>query len=259
MTGFIESPPSYSSCVQMTLAQEPVQETQAEKLMMACERLGISNDQYEDLVQLASWKKVVICDDSTSMSWALELGGKKTRWDGLCETVQLLLPLFLCFDETGIRLEFLNRPDIAAVKTESDVANAFNAPPNGSTPLTETLEKVIQDSYKHGDKLLILIATDGEPNGSKSKFKKLIEERCGSSEKSIKNRQKNIRFGFLSCTTSKTEVAFLKELDGIPGVDITPAYEVALKEGKDPAHYTRATHVVKSLLGPISKKYDEMN
>merc|ERR1719215_430535 len=89
-----------------------------------------------------------------------------TRWDELKETVSLMIDLGLCFDQSGIDVYFLNRPPVQRVKSISSKAfvDSFASPPRGSTPLTETLARVVRECG--GEKpVLLFILTDGVPNG----------------------------------------------------------------------------------------------
>merc|ERR1712039_1132134 len=123
-----------------------------------------------------------IVDDSGSMlnpalpAQMRRLGGPvRTRWDELKETIGGIIEIANCFSEEGIDLHFLNRESLLKVKHAADPSfvQAFEKPPRGLTPLTETLERVAnQISTDRG--VLLFIFTDGEPNRGPDRFKESL-------------------------------------------------------------------------------------
>ena len=69
---------------------------------------------------------------------------------------------------------FLNRKPspVRNVSHESQVIPLFKNKPKGFTPLPRVLEQVLSDisRYVNEKKLLIIIATDGEPTDDNGKF-----------------------------------------------------------------------------------------
>jgi hypothetical protein len=66
-------------------------------------------------------------------------------------------------DPNGIDLYFLNRPPVLNVTDARLVAQEFNKPPQGLTPITPAVRKILaaKRSVSYEKKLVVLIATDG--------------------------------------------------------------------------------------------------
>merc|ERR1719507_1894349 len=147
----------------------------------------------------------------------------RTRWDELKETVSEIVEIATCFDESGVDVYFLNREPALKVKTSKDrqFVQAFQAPPRGTTPLTETLDRVAsQVSTERG--VLLFILTDGEPNRGKGPFISTLTRIV----QSVK-----IRVQILVCTAEDDEVEWLNGLDHqLKEVDVTDDYFQEKKE-----------------------------
>eukprot|EP00662_Eupelagonemidae_sp_cell21_P057398 gene57398-biopygen9136 len=101
-----------------------------------------------------------------------------SRWQELCETVNLLVEIAVHFDHDGIdiygapmdsqfpfdqSLYFLNRPPVTGVRSKDDprLRSSFTNPPRGTTPLTECIRDVA--ARVGGERpVLIVVATDGQ-------------------------------------------------------------------------------------------------
>lgn len=107
----------------------------------------------------------VIADDSGSMRTRDSKTGI-SRWDELKENLGILAEIYSITHPEGLTIHFLNRLAVNNLKSEADVNAVFSHPPGGVTPLTRTLITVV-NQYQHvvnqGKKLILYIATDGEP------------------------------------------------------------------------------------------------
>ena len=66
-------------------------------------------------------------------------------------------------DSNGIDIYFLNRPPVLNVTDARLISQEFNKPPQGLTPITPALRKILatKRSVSYEKKLIVLIATDG--------------------------------------------------------------------------------------------------
>lgn len=155
----------------------------------------------EDIYHLRDYEIILLCDDSSSMKEQSEYLSfytnsivRKTRWEELKETIDVLVELGVLMDESGVDVWFLNKntPN-KNIKTKEQVMDLFKHTPHGRTPLTRALYKIMSE-YTNKPKL-ILIATDGEPtddqgNSDFVNFRRLLQTR---------NADRN-RIGILACT-----------------------------------------------------------
>lgn len=234
-----------------------------ERLRMILDQFEITIAEANDLVVLADYEIVVIADDSGSMSMASlppaarTLGAAiPTRWDELKETCKLLVELGNCFDESGLDIFFLNRPQLKEVKGAMDPAfvEAFSKRPAGSTPLTECLRGVV--AATEGERpVLLFIMTDGEPNGGSAAFAKEMERLVKKQSTS-----RTFKVQIMACTDEDEAVGWLNDMDEkFTAVDVTDDYysekAEVLAAGKVPK-FTRGDWLIKALLGPVSSKFD---
>mmetsp|Transcript_48685 Transcript_48685/g.136153 ORF Transcript_48685/g.136153 Transcript_48685/m.136153 type:complete len:315 (-) Transcript_48685:208-1152(-) len=246
-----------------------VDNPQLTRLQAVLDRFEITIAEAHDLVALEGYELVVICDDSGSMGQPAappsqrQLGKKSmTRWEELRETVSLIVEIGSCFAEGGIQVLFLNRPGVQNVKSSTDprFASAFQAPPRGGTPLTETLRSVAQQcaSKQNGGErpVLLFILTDGEPNGGTAGFK--FELRRLVRKESTSH---TFRVQIMACTGDEEAVGWLDQVDReFHEIDVTDDYYSemvqVLKDARKVRRFTRADWCMKAMLGPISAKFD---
>ena len=233
------------------------------KLEEVLQRHGITIADANDLVELQGYEMVFIADDSGSMTMSSVPKGSRvlgkdepTRWDELCGTLQMAVELAACFDDDGVDIFFLNRPALRNVKSRDDVflQQALSTPPFGGTPLTEVLQTVLHEYGQQTEKpVLVVIATDGVPNGGPNKFKNVIR---GALRKGFGETQ--FKFQVLACTDDEAAIGWLNEFDTLfQEVDVTDDYYSEKKEvvAAGRCHdFKRADWIIKALLGPISTK-----
>jgi hypothetical protein len=141
------------------------------------------NLEYSQRLQLLQGYKIVfVFDDSGSMNTPLTESPlnnqdtllKATRWDELRYFAKISVEIATLFDPEGCDLYFLNRKPspVHNVSHESQVIPLFKNKPKGFTPLPRVLEQVLADinRYVNEKKLLIIIATDGEPTDDNGKL-----------------------------------------------------------------------------------------
>jgi hypothetical protein len=210
----------------------------------------------KDLLVLQNYDIVVIADDSGSMKRRTDLG---TRWSELKDTLGLLIEIAVCFDADGIDVYFLNRDDIKGVRSARDprLESAFARGPSGRTPLAETINRMLREQ-SFTKPLLILVATDGLPDGS------LWDSGVRRVEKEIRNSindpRKRVHYQMLPCSDKDEDIAWMNDLDEkFKEVDTTDDYETekaeVLRVGLA-RKFDRSDWIMKALLGPVSKKYD---
>mmetsp|Transcript_102512 Transcript_102512/g.271292 ORF Transcript_102512/g.271292 Transcript_102512/m.271292 type:complete len:289 (-) Transcript_102512:147-1013(-) len=229
------------------------------RLEAVLQRFEITIAQANDLVVLSDYQIVVIADDSSSMlnnalPMHMRVRGQPTRrrWDELRETLAEVVEIASCFDQNGIDIHFLNRAPITHVKSGQDAnfKQAFAQPPQGRTPLTETLQRVSKSTQ--GEKpVLLFIFTDGEPSDGSESFTRAIRQVVSGGR---------VRIQIMACTANDEEIGWLDVLDReLAELDVTDDYyaekEQVLKLGLAPK-FTRGDWCMKAMLGPVSRKFD---
>lgn len=217
--------------------------------------------QTEDLMVLARYDIVFLVDDSSSMNHVeVTAGVKQSRWKELRDTVSALIEFAAYFDDDGTDIYFLNRPGVEGVTDPSDerLTRAFASNPSGSTPLTRRFEEVVK-AHTSKKPLLVMIATDGEPNDGTRPFVQMAR-------KLLTMRKKEVRLGIMACTQNDDAVAWLNDLDDDPKVgdkiDVCDDYEAEKREVLATGRVSQflvSDYYVKALLGPLLAKYDNLD
>lgn len=204
-----------------------------------------------DLLVLQKYNIAVIADDSGSMMNRTNIG---TRWSELKDTLTLVIEIACCFDADGVDVYFLNRGGVKGVAHAKDprLESAFASGPSGGTPLAETISRVIRDQGSEKP-LLLLVATDGVPDGGVDKVSTVIRQ-------TIKDPDQQVRYQLLPCSDLERDIAWMNDLDEeFPEVDATDDYETekaeVLRAGLA-KQFDRSDWIMKALLGPVSKKFD---
>lgn len=246
-----------------------------------------------DLVVLQGYRVIVLADDSTSMNITDEkdvkteqrqcmscsgsgtmngmpcesckgrcianyvVGQVASRWDELRETLASLIEIVACIIPGGTDVHFLNGPSITALRSATDprLVQQFAAGPQGNTPLTETLQKVVQQVGREELPVLLMILTDGEPDGGSNRFRQVVQSVI---RKEI--TETTYKFQIMPCTDDHTAVQWLDEFDKeFEAVDVTDDYKSEKAQvmscGKTMA-FRRSDWIMKALLGPLSQKFD---
>ena len=212
------------------------------------------------LRKLEDFEVVLLCDDSGSMnseSVPRPPAAAATRWTELKEAASIVVDLAGALDEDGIDVYFLNRPPMLKVKTAAAVRANFEEDADGSTPLCRVFNQIMAaKSAILGEKrLLILIATDGEPDEGIPAFVSLL-----------KSHHKMVHIGILACTDDDDAIGYLQGVDeGDDQIDVVDDYlteraGILKKKGKACADlYTHGDHIVKVLLGAVNPMYDGLD
>ncbi|KAJ9450414.1 hypothetical protein DIPPA_03491 [Diplonema papillatum] len=236
---------------------------QMRKLEEILERYEVSIADANELTALEGFEIVFICDDSGSMGLSSvpvaerRLGvASPTRWDELKDTVTTVAEVACCFDDDGIDVYFLNRSPVLNCSSCNDprLIAAFQHRPAGRTPLTTTVQRVISEKRGSEKPVLLLIATDGEPDDGPRAFKAVVFD-------ALRNRNPVCKFQILACTADDDQISWINDLDNESNeVDATDDYHSERAEilatGRL-AKFTRGDWVMKALLGPVLKKFDD--
>lgn len=157
-----------------------------DKFRAIVDKHEISLDMAQRLQQLRGFKIVFIFDDSGSMNAPLDDSPlnnanslmKATRWDELQYFAKISVEIASLFDSDGCSIYFLNKQPspLHNITDESQVAPLFNEKPRGFTPLPRVLDTVLRDNgpYLAEKKLLVVIATDGEPTDDNGNYFQII-------------------------------------------------------------------------------------
>ncbi len=214
------------------------------------------------LQKLRDFEIVIVCDDSGSMNTECN-GTQRTRWDELRSIVKIVLEIGVIFDSNGVDIYFLNREPCLKVKDPKIVDQAFATPPSGYAPLVPVLDVIFQSPLARrgrDKKLLVFIATDGEPtdedgNPNVDELERLMREK----------RQVDTTFiSFLLCTDDPVSVEYLNEWDRtMPNVDVTDDFRTEREKirryrGQN-FFFSCGDYVVKALVGAIDREIDALN
>lgn len=205
----------------------------------------------KEFLVLQQYDICLILDDSSSMKLK---AGSTTRWGELLNTCSQIVDLACCLDDDGIDVYFLNGGKISNVCSSQDtrLQAAFQRGPCRGTPLTETLEAALHD-HEGKKPLLVIICSDGVPNGGVRKLASLIQ-------KSIKQSAGKIRYQLMACTDNDADVAWMDELDDAYNeVDATDDFMTERTQVLQAGYFKkfeRGDWVAKALLGAVSKKWN---
>lgn len=264
----IAAPPSYySSTKQPDLYDINSRE---EKFRSIVDKHEISLDFSQRLQQLQGFKVVFIFDDSGSMRAPLmdsPLNNensllKATRWDELQFFAKIALEVVTLFDPDGVSVYFLNKKPspIHNIKNESELTALFADQPRGFTPLPRVLQQVLNENNRYliEKKLLIIIATDGEPTNDRGisaiqEFKQILI-----------SRSPKVFTTIVACTDDDDSVDYLNKWDrDLNNLDVVDDFRSERKEvraAKGPAFpFTFGDYVVKSLIGSIDPELDNLD
>lgn len=267
-------PPSYQMAIEAEEEEEEkidfIKKPRAQRTYLEILRKHeISDDFAKRLQKLHGFKIVFILDDSGSMNTILQDSPlntsnsqcKATRWDELQSFANISIEVATLFDENGCDVYFLNRTPIQSVKNSSELTVHFRSKPNGFTPLAKCLNTVLSDNTPvilNEKKLLIIIATDGEPTDQTGKadvaeFKRIL-----------KSRGPRVFTTIVVCTDDEESVKYLNKWDrNLPNLDVVDDYrnersEIRRAKGSSYS-FSFGDYVVKSLIGSIDPELDQLD
>eukprot|EP01060_Flectonema_neradi_P012970 TRINITY_DN1976_c0_g1_i1.p1 TRINITY_DN1976_c0_g1~~TRINITY_DN1976_c0_g1_i1.p1 ORF type:complete len:297 (+),score=39.95 TRINITY_DN1976_c0_g1_i1:93-893(+) len=226
-------------------------EEKKRKLNGVLMRHRVTVAQADELVRVSEMKIVFVCDDSGSMQAS---AGIMSRWDELRETVSKFLEIAVYITDS-VDVHFLSRPSVTDIKSWDDprIAASFRSPPQGSTPLVTKLNEMLS-TRRCRSPTLLLIATDGEPDEGSANFRDLCTHMVNSL---------NYKIQILACTNDKHEIRWLNKFDkSSHAIDVMDDFQSErrqiLRRGRVKS-FNKADYVVKGLLGPICKKFDDLD
>jgi hypothetical protein len=239
------------------------------RLKQICGLFEIRPDFAAKLRQLESFEIVVLIDDSGSMGTVVEapegahsdpFGQRATRWTEVQRYCNTVVDIAACLDPDGIDVRFLNRPGFSHITSMAQVAGAFAPPPAGFTPLAAAVTSILREKAAAiaEKKLLIVIATDGEPTDAKGSVD------IPSFVSTLRGRPANVYVSIVACTDDESSVGYLNKLDRtLSKLDVTDDFaserrEVLLAQGSA-YHFSFGDYVVKSLLGCIDPTFDNLD
>lgn len=216
----------------------------------------------EDFGAAASFEIELIADNSYSM--------EGDRWTKLKEHINLTINFGGAIDDDGMNITFLNpqkiytdasrtayekKTDFFNIKSSEQVEHIFECKPAGQTPLSDTLEKVMNRETQKSK--IILIATDGIPraeNDSAQRFENLLKTR---------NATRN-RIVILLCVNKDEEQEIVEYYNGldetVENLEVLHVFQeekqqVLSVQGKNFV-YNLNDHIARMFLAPIYPEYD---
>lgn len=265
--------------VQTEDASDLVDQVRLNKLAEFISEHEISNEYAIKLRQLEGYDIVLICDDSGSMNTAVTTPNTKdfmklpTRWKEMKAIVSVIMEVSIILDNDGIDVYFLNRPPEYNVANYEKIEKIFKKKPAGYTPIVNVFKRVLQEKTKllAEKKLLIILATDGEPTNDVGK----LEDNNGVKEKQKlydllkfqRNPQNKIHTTVLACTDDDSTMEYLDEWDKtLHNFDLVDDYwsekerikEAQESQGKSHS-FSHGDYIVKILLGSIDRTLGSMD
>jgi hypothetical protein len=244
-----------------------------QKLYAIAARYEIQDEFIKAIKMIYGWDIVLLCDDSGSMSQQSDSPPTTnayttfSRWDELKRIVEHIMFIGTALDTDGVDLYFLNRRPVTNVNCLEQVNHTFSTGPGGGTPLITAFNRILYDKgyvnekghIPNEKKLLIIIATDGEPNdygtNSISEFKKCLQ-----------NKPDNVYVSVVACTGDKQTMKYLNDLDkdkSIKNFDVCDDYNnerTEVLEVQDPDfRFSFGDYVVKCILGSSNKYFDNLD
>jgi len=270
----MSSPPEYSSLnlAESKIATNPLL-TVEQKYKSIIQKYEINTYFSQKLQILNSYKIVFVFDDSGSMNTILQdspLNNKSaslanaTRWDELKYFANISIEIASLFNRNGCDIYFLNRFNLSPIKNIKDpiqLEQYFQDKPKGFTPLAQVFRSVLKDNSMNvlGEKkLLIIIATDGEPTDMNGQVNISEFKRC------LKEKPKHCHTTIVACTDDDASVSYLNKWDRkISNLDVVDDYrsernEVLKVRGKNYS-FSFGDYVVKSLIGSIDPELDALD
>ncbi|KAJ3415405.1 hypothetical protein HDV05_004999 [Chytridiales sp. JEL 0842] len=245
-----------------------------QKFQQLVQRNEISQFMAVRLRKLEMFDIVLICDDSGSMNTPCVQGistqnpyaPSVTRWQELKMTTKTILDISCTLDSDGVDVYFLNRQPLRNVTSPEMVEPVFAVAPQGYTPIARVLRQVIAEKGNRanrdaGKKLLILIATDGQPTDDRGYVDKQTLMNVLMNERGAPG---SILVTFVACTDDESEIGYLNEWDKkISNVDVVDDYrsekeEVMKVQGAN-FPFSRGDWVCKLLLGGIDPEIDALD
>lgn len=221
----------------------------------------------EKLELLKDYKVAFIFDDSISMrsrlneSPLLSAEQKPTRWDELKMYATNAIRLANLHNRNGTcDVYFLNNPPIKNVLNTERVEEFFKSTtPNGYTPLSRTFKQVLadySDEIASNGKLLIVIATDGEPTDARGNNDMRAFTRC------LQKRPPNVYTNILICSDQDDIVEKFNRLDRkLTNLDVIDDFRSERFESEKlkKSHFTYGDYVTKSLIGCLDAQLDKFD
>lgn len=215
------------------------------------------------LLLLRDFEIVIVCDDSSSMNIEID-NTKVTRWNKLCPIVKIMIEIALIFVANGVDIYFLNREPKFNVKDPADIDQEFQTPPEGHTSLASVLKKIFQtgrERLKRNKKLLVLVATDGEPTDKYGQPNIRELKRVMTHEREVETTY----VSFLVCTEDTEGVAYLDHWDKtMKNVDVNDDYKIQRdkirqRRGRRDYPFSRGDYLVKTMMGAIVPELDHLD
>eukprot|EP01060_Flectonema_neradi_P031103 TRINITY_DN4635_c1_g3_i1.p1 TRINITY_DN4635_c1_g3~~TRINITY_DN4635_c1_g3_i1.p1 ORF type:complete len:318 (+),score=64.72 TRINITY_DN4635_c1_g3_i1:45-956(+) len=236
-------------------------EVQLQKLRDMINKYEITICQEEELTTLMDYNIVFLVDDSGSMTMSAlpkkqrKLDGRSlTRWEELRDTVTTLSEIACHLDPTGVDIHFLNRSPSLGIRSAEQLSQVFDVMPKGQTPLATRIAE-LPSQVPDEKPVLLLIATDGEPDEGPSAVQRAIGHILSG-----KHTKRPWKIQILACTPDEDEIAWLNNFDKkFRDVDVMDDFnserDEVLRAGRQ-ATFNKADYVCKALLGPIIARFD---
>jgi len=244
---------------------DSAREIRIDKLRCFCNKNEITLMAVNKLLQLEDYDIVCLCDDSGSMSTAVDQGNasdpfgkRKTRWDELCESMLIVGELATTLGKDGIDIYFLNRSQLTSVTSVEQIQPAFSTPPLGYTPIVPSIQQILKEKSDTltEKKILLVLFTDGEPTSTTGEVQ--IDDFLAC----IRDKPSNLYVSIVACTDDSSILEYLNMLDkDIPGVDVCDDFNSERKQIMEKTGFSLSfgDYICKILLGPIDSTFGDLD
>lgn len=255
------TPPSYNSSIAPSAPPMGPYGVSKPNITTLFDEYNFSPYVREDFGACADYEIEVIADNSYSM--------QGERWKKLKEHMNLIVNFGTALDADGIDITFINpqknkfgkpKTDFHNIISSEQIDGLFEANPEGGTPLSKTLKKVM-DKPTQKDKI-ILIITDGIPRAQNDN--EAIFEHTLQTRNSKRNRICILLCMDTSDPNDREVIDWYDHLDEVAdNLEVLHIYsqekeQVLGIQGKD-FNYTLNDHIARMFLSPIFPEYDLMD
>jgi len=258
------------SSVAMAVEADEAGGIDLKRLEAILQQFDITIAEANDLVDLDNHSFVILADDSGSMKnsslSAEELNSNaepRSRFDEARQAASMIIEMASCFSDRGTDLYFCNRRSRQHIKSMNDeeFQRAFDKLPSGPSNLGQRILEVGERAaVRMGVErpILIFVLTDGLVDKQD-----LFENNVEALMKKKTKAKGNFKLQLMACTSNAEDAEWLSQLEyKFEAVDCIDDYQEELKQvirARKTKTFTRGDWVLKAMLGPISKKHDNLD
>ena len=235
------------------------------------ERLEITSVPLEQMQSASEYDIVFVVDNSSSMHKKVTHPKVQERWQELTEDLSLVADLAGALDEDGFEIHPLHGQGARKLKTRAQVQQVMRhiKLKHGTQLCTRIRHVLAKRTATPGKKILLFIATDGEPKEESTEDGMVVNPYITFEHLLRDLSAQGVHMSVLLCTDNERVAQFYKGVDRrVARCDVTDDYVTekatvdaeALARGQNPPPpFTPGDRIAKMLLGPILDTWDTLN